>query len=67
MLKQNYSFIRIYSSLKFIDLSAGIIITNSTLVVKNARRESEGRYQCVAYNSEGRGDSSELFVQVFCK
>ncbi|CAG2167694.1 unnamed protein product [Oppiella nova] len=47
------------------NVAKGIIVANDTLIVKNARRESEGRYQCVAYNSEGRGDSAELFVQVF--
>jgi hypothetical protein len=42
-------------------------MTISNLVVKNVHLDSEGTYSCVAYNSEGRGDSNELFIEVWCE
>lgn len=40
---------------------------NRTLFVSGAQRKHEGKYQCVAYNSLGRGDSMEFTVLVLRK
>lgn len=47
--------------------SAGIIISNQSLVLQKVRRENRGRYRCIAWNSEGEGESSDLFLEVRCK
>ncbi|KAJ6221787.1 hypothetical protein RDWZM_000332 [Blomia tropicalis] len=37
---------------------------NQTLLVEQVGRYQEGRYQCVAYNQMGRGDSREIYIFV---
>ncbi|GBM06337.1 hypothetical protein AVEN_121380-1 [Araneus ventricosus] len=44
--------------------SAGIIISNQTLVLQSVRREHRGRYRCLAGNSEGQSVSDYLHLLV---
>lgn len=34
-------------------------------MLNDAKRQHDGKYQCVAYNTLGRGDSKEVTVSVF--
>lgn len=47
--------------------SAGVIISNQTLVLQSVRREHRGRYRCLAGNSEGNSISEYLHLLVQCK
>lgn len=49
------------------NLSAGIIISNQSLVLQRVTKKHRGRYQCVATNSEGVGKSEEVRLNVQCK
>ena len=49
------------------DPSAGIIISNQSLVLQKVKRASRGRYWCSATNHEGRGESDEFFLRVLCE
>lgn len=40
------------------------IINRNTLVFKRLSRQNAGRYRCYAVNSEGRGTSSEVTLNV---
>ncbi|GFY75689.1 uncharacterized protein TNIN_121361 [Trichonephila inaurata madagascariensis] len=44
--------------------SAGIIISNQTLVLQNINRTSRGNYRCSAANADGVGTSNEVFLRV---
>ncbi|GIY34954.1 uncharacterized protein CDAR_15951 [Caerostris darwini] len=44
--------------------SAGIIISNQTLVLQNINRNSRGNYRCSAANADGVGTSNEVFLRV---
>ncbi|GFV95968.1 uncharacterized protein TNCV_2096371 [Trichonephila clavipes] len=44
--------------------SAGVIISNQTLVLQSVRREHRGRYRCLAGNSEGQSVSDYLHLLV---
>ncbi|XP_054716503.1 nephrin-like [Uloborus diversus] len=44
--------------------SAGVIISNQTLVLQSVRREHRGRYRCLAGNSEGNSVSDYLHLLV---
>lgn len=47
----------------------GIIISNSTLIIKYVRREifQNGIFKCVAVNSEGRGSSNDVTLSILRK
>ncbi|XP_022245373.1 nephrin-like isoform X2 [Limulus polyphemus] len=44
--------------------SAGIIISNQSLVLQKVKRSNRGHYTCSALNSEGRGESNTVFLRV---
>lgn len=54
-------------SLMSSDPSAGIIISNQSLVLQRVKKTSRGRYWCSASNTEGRGESDEFFLKVLCE
>ncbi|XP_015924964.1 nephrin [Parasteatoda tepidariorum] len=44
--------------------STGILISNQSLVLQKVRKDNRGRYKCSAANTEGKGESSELSLEV---
>lgn len=48
----------------FGNASAGIIISNQSLVLQKVRKEHRGRYRCLASNTEGQGRSLDLLLEV---
>ncbi|GFW44768.1 uncharacterized protein TNCV_4510821 [Trichonephila clavipes] len=44
--------------------SAGVIISNQSLVLQKVRKEHRGNYKCLAANVEGQGQSLELLLEV---
>lgn len=46
--------------------SAGIIISNQSLVLQSITRKSAGLYTCVGTNSEGDGASNPVVLNVKC-
>nr|CAI5862687.1 unnamed protein product [Callosobruchus analis] len=49
-----------------INVAAGIIITNQSLVLQGVSRKTAGNYTCVGYNTEGDGESMPFFLNVLC-
>ncbi|KAF8763288.1 Kin of IRRE-like protein 3 like protein [Argiope bruennichi] len=47
--------------------SAGVIISNQSLVLQKVRKEHRGNYKCLAANTEGQGQSLELLLEVRCR
>lgn len=47
--------------------TTGIIVSNQSLVLQKVQRSSRGKYTCTATNSEGTGESNDVFLRVQCK
>ncbi|CAH1163760.1 unnamed protein product, partial [Phaedon cochleariae] len=47
-----------------INVGAGIIISNQSLVLQGISRATAGNYTCVGYNTEGDGESKPFFLNV---
>lgn len=50
-----------------INIGAGIIISNQSLVLQGVSRSTAGNYTCVGYNTEGDGESAPFYLNVLCK
>ncbi|XP_067143539.1 neural cell adhesion molecule 2-like isoform X1 [Centruroides vittatus] len=44
--------------------TAGIIVSNQSLVLQKVQRSTRGRYTCTATNIEGKGESNSLYLRV---
>ncbi|KAJ8964864.1 hypothetical protein NQ317_016075 [Molorchus minor] len=47
-----------------INVGAGIIVSNLSLVLQGVSRTTAGNYSCVGYNTEGDGESKPFFLNV---
>lgn len=43
------------------------VIGNQSLLLQKVSREHRGSYSCTATNTEGQGESNQLFLRVQCK
>lgn len=50
-----------------INVSAGIIVSNQSLVLQGVSRSTAGNYTCVGYNAEGEGESEPFYLNILCK
>lgn len=49
------------------NVSAGIIMSNLSLVIQRIKLENRGQYQCSAQNSMGKSHSNKLQLKPKCK
>lgn len=49
------------------NVSAGIIVSNQTLVLQKVKRQNIGRYRCSASNSQGNSTSEGIYLKIKCK
>lgn len=47
--------------------TAGIVISNQSLVLQKVQRTHRGLYSCMATNAEGTGRSNDVFLRIRCK
>lgn len=48
-------------------MSAGIILTDTSLVLQKVTKYAAGNYTCMATNSEGKGVSNPVTLTIMCK
>lgn len=49
------------------NVTAGIVLSDHSLVLQSITRESAGRYSCTAVNVEGRASSNVVDLEVMCE
>ena len=49
------------------NVTAGIVLSDHSLVLQSITRESAGRYTCMAVNVEGRASSNVVNLEVMCE
>ncbi|CAB3374611.1 Hypothetical predicted protein [Cloeon dipterum] len=49
------------------NVSAGVIISDNSLVLQGVTRFNAGYYTCIASNSEGKGSSNPVELRVMCR
>ncbi|GFU18072.1 ig-like domain-containing protein [Trichonephila clavipes] len=49
------------------NVSAGLIISNQSLVLQRVQRTNRGHYTCSASNTEGIGESKPLYLSIQCE
>ncbi|XP_061931269.1 hemicentin-1-like isoform X8 [Apis cerana] len=49
------------------NVTAGIVLSDHSLVLQSITRESAGRYSCTAVNVEGRASSNVVDLEVMCR
>ncbi|XP_076348252.1 neural cell adhesion molecule 1-like [Tachypleus tridentatus] len=48
----------------YTNTTLGIIVSNQTLVLQKVKKSSRGHYTCTATNTEGQGESNNVFLRV---
>lgn len=49
------------------NITAGVILSDQSLVLQNVNRRQAGDFTCLAVNNEGRGTSNPVTLRVRCE
>lgn len=49
------------------NVTAGIILTDTSLVLQKVTKYASGNYTCMAANVEGKGTSNSVTLAIMCK
>lgn len=61
------SYLRIQGEELHHNVTAGVVLSDHSLVLQSITRESAGGYTCTAANVEGRTKSNAVNLEVMCK